>query len=234
MKQFFLKHILIFVALVCCKPLFSNAEVSKHIVVMGEHHGEYGRPLQLGTGWLALVKQNTKWKLSPTRILTKKVFDSTTDNEDEPIKKSGDAFSASKLNALSYVRHPSLKEGVVKSATFNLVNADADYSDVLLPSKGQYEIDWGKNKYILKLIEAKSDGYKLVVVFNNKDYIISTHDGNDQTIRLLWAGDLNNDSRIDFIIQDAGYNFGGQCLYLSNNSISTIPIQIDCHKSLGC
>lgn len=42
--------------------------------------------------------------------------------------------------------------------------------------------------------------------------VVSTYNG----VRLLWAGDLDGDRKLDFLFEDSGYNWASHRLFLSS------------------
>ncbi len=191
-------------------------------------------PRTFGDGWLALVKNgNRGWNLVPAKVKNKPCLD---------CELSERLVTSDKQNAIFLLRHTSLSAGPIQASRLNLGNS--------IMIETQVEIGFGGETYRIALEKPKSRKRKIAgdsYVERYREVVL--HKGSERTVigkrppkednegwhDLLWAGDLDHDGKLDFIIYD-GFNNGSlTCLYLSSVADEKqIVKRISCFSSSGC
>ena len=186
------------------------------------HRGE--APTQPGTGWLALTVVDGKWHLVPTKLTATM----GPDMGDEPPAQTGVEIKADAVDPIALLRAPGLKAGKVDTPDMRFRNNARVFEDGLslaIAFKGRdYHFDV-RNKVLTLTLGSTSQ--RLV------DDIGDPHE--DDSSSLLWAGDLDGDGQLDFLIGSTGKNSEGLCLYLSRAAAPGALVgNAGCLAATGC
>lgn len=172
--------------------------------------------------WFGLFKNNNDYKLSETKVSFKRVNDPIIDETDE--EKTGWEVSAQvkdtcvilieKLPYFSDGNISSVKvpENIYPEESFKFSYKDVEYTLFATgkKKKEQQDSDWivvSNYKLYLKTVVDGKEKTELLVAKKNFD---------DQMIRIIFAGDLDDDNKLDLIIDTAShYNVSSPTLYLS-------------------
>ncbi len=196
-------------------------------------------PKNIGVNWLALVKSsNEQWSLFPA---------TAKNGECSVCGLSDRKITSNQPNALFLLRHKDLKPGPVHSSPLNFgVYAGAhlfeNSSPVDMKFNGrEYRFAWGEKRSKITTLEdgEKIDsGYRSIVLIRGEEkQIIGKRPlWNDEgTHMLAWAGDLDGDGLLDFIIEDSFYNGSLTCLYLSSPAPKNKLVKrVSCYSTSGC
>jgi hypothetical protein len=221
----------------------------------GSAYHEDEVPLNPGKGWYALFQEGSRSRLVAATLTGRRAYNVVDDSEKGPF--TGVEITASPPEALVYLRHPSLRVGDVPS----VVVPQADTGDGPLRLKipahlyvpewnGQeqllpfHTLEFGKHTYqlsarihapVLKEYSQYNSFSLLLSLDGGRPITITTNEIDDeQQILLPWAGDLNQDGFLDFIVKKERYNNGATCWYLSRKSQPLSYEAIGCHGITGC
>ncbi|HIH2752794.1 hypothetical protein L3V59_24225 [Burkholderia aenigmatica] len=156
----------------------------------------------LGDGWLALAPDGHRWKLAPARIRL------------EPVQPDGSVVDVTSdvKNAVALLRCKSLRQGRVDAANLAFPNGGR----VIEPGPEPLRFAFHGRRYALRY--TASDG--VIADGDGKRSVLYDFGGSTPPFRvtLIWAGDLDRDGRLDFLIEfgsEIGSNF---CLFRSGNA----------------
>jgi hypothetical protein len=219
------------------------------------YHGNEA-PLNPGKGWYALFQEGSRSRLVAAKLTGRRAQDIVLDDDKGPF--TGVKITASPPKALAYLRHPSLRVGEMPSVILRKSGEEALRLDIqsyqnaperqrqrpLLPF---HDLEFREHAYQLNvrmhMSATEPNTYKsfslLLSLDGGSPITLSTDgwpdEGDDgQQILLLWAGDLNQDGFLDFIVEKTYYNNGATCWYLSRKSQPLSYEAVGCHKTSGC
>jgi hypothetical protein len=182
--------------------------------------------INLGGRWLALAPVDGLWHLVPTKVVTQLVHDPVLDSEGQ---KTGIQISAKEPNALALIKMPGLRPGKVDTPNMRFHGNPRDITPskgVTIPFKGvahQVIIVRGKLFLVRGLKRSKLDWLRLTRDFSER-------------ARLLWAGDLDGDGRLDLLVDYyERSDYTGACLFLSSSAEDGALLgRVVCHGDGGC
>ncbi len=166
------------------------------------HAGE--APMQPGTGWLALMVVDGKWHLVPTAVTAT----AAPDMADEPLTWTGVEIKADAVDPIALLRAPGLKPGKVDTPDMRFENKPR-----LLQAGSSIAIAFRGREYSFD-VRGKALELTLGAVSQRLVDDVGSAD-EDSTTSLLWAGDLDGDGQLDFLLETTGRNSESLCLYLS-------------------
>ncbi|MBC3882922.1 hypothetical protein H8K35_16120 [Undibacterium sp. LX40W] len=175
------------------------------------HNGEV--PSVAGKNWFGLYVNGDQAELRPTTPRIKTVFDGINDDESNKASYSGKEVSLKGPAPLLLMRRTGLEAGVLKQA--QLIHKDDGQTIQFENITYQVQYKCGsKNK------ESGAKSCKVYFIGNGLSQFLgdaSLIDDSEfsETIRVLWAGDLDRDGKIDFIIEKSRYNNSDTILMLS-------------------
>jgi hypothetical protein len=163
-------------------------------------------PLHPAPGGFALTVVDGLWHLVPATLSAKVT---STDPKGRPDMV---AISATPAEALAYLRLPSLSAGKVDTPDmrFKGVERDLGKGTVAVPFKG------GAWRF-----EARA-GAAWLTDGSVRQKIADTpppaNDDDPHSVSLLWAGDLDRDGRLDFLVAETGDDGATMCVWLSGRA----------------
>lgn len=193
----------------------------------GEYHGGEA-PYKLGSGWLALVPKSDGWYLVPAIATAKRINDPVLDDE----KQATGVRITAHDDAIALLRLPALRPGKVSTPNMRFKGINRPIS-VDTPMKidfngFSYQIEVKKSQEESKVFLRKGEQTTLL-----RDIDAGEPDS-DNSAALLWSGDLDGDGGLDLVVQFAGYNYGGTCVFLSGATRTSLVRQVACHRHIGC
>lgn len=205
------------------------------------HIGE--SPLKPGNGWLALRKGKNGWELVETAVKARKV-PGNTDYDIEIKNTHKDAIALFRLPQLSPgpVATPKLPKGILDT---NFHKTDGRYPSFSVQfNSAEYQFKGARRKVRFSYQGREStSAYDAVVVqsgsrssnIGDSGGDSSETDSDNNSIRVLWIGDLDMDGKLDLITSATGTNTTGLCLYLSSEAKGNqlFGRQV-CHEGSGC
>lgn len=238
------RGLLIACAIALCHGGLAAAESWVFLQPGALHVGE--APEAPGRGWLVLHRVGGVWRLSATRLTARRVDSAVTEYDVE--------ISSSKPQALAFVRLPGLRAGPVETPTgwerfFGVINMPDDAPEPVDAANGLrfngvvYRIDVQRE---LEQVPAQAGQAAHEVVRSASLSLVAggrrTEIGesgeatlSEDSNHIVWAGDLDRDGRLDFIVSTSGKNSGGLCLYLSRGAKSSELLRAPyCHIGTGC
>ena len=184
----------------------ASAQQTEWVVLLpaSYHRGE--APTQPGAGWLALTVVDGKWHLVPTKVTATM----GPDMGDEPPAQTGIEIKSDAVEPMALLRAPGLKAGKVDTPDMRFRGTSRYFSEgsVLdIAFKGR---SWRFEVRKRALYLTSGAGSQRVV----DDIFIDE----DSTMALVWAGDLDGDGQLDFLLASTGKNSNELCLYLSRGA----------------
>jgi len=210
------------------EPAAAAAEPEFHILQDGDaivyHPGE--APLHPGPGWLALDVVGGLWHLLPATLRGERARDEIADSDD------GVRLHADPAGALLYLRLPGLVAGKVDTPDLRFKGhaRELDASTALaLPFKGHvWNLDGRHGELVLS---EGSSRMSFGPMLARSDPDFDTEEG----LMLLWAGDLDRDGRLDFIVEGNGNNSKDVCVWLSSRAKpGELLGEPTCWHTIGC
>jgi hypothetical protein len=196
------------------------------LLIPGTYHdGE--APKKPGIGWLALVSVGGVWRLEPAIVRSTRVHDNVVDGDTE---KTGIEISSSYGDAIALLRISGVMPGKVDTPTMKFKGNPRYLSQKDAPLKilfkGQeYAIEANASGVYLRR------GAELTLLPD----ITAGGPESDDSASLQWAGDLDGDGKLDFLLAYGHSNSGGTCLFLSGNTSGGALVQkVACHGGIGC
>jgi hypothetical protein len=163
-------------------------------------------PLHPASGGLALAVVDGTWHLVPATLDTR--VPDPTGQPDSVL------LLATPPDALAYLRLPGLAAGKVDTPDmrFRGVERDISRKSVAIPFKGtpyRFELQAGSSWLTNGTLRQKVLAADPRVTGAEADML---------TVRLLWAGDLDHDGKLDFIIANWFDDGGTMCVWLSSRA----------------
>ena len=198
--------------------------ISPSFLLPGDYHNDEV-PDHPGTGWLALAPNAGGWELRAAIVKSERIEDVVLD---EPGQRTGIRIAANAQGALALLRLPYLKSGVRATASLK-----TDDEGAVLERGKALDFTFKDNPYRIETARGK------VVLSQDKvrtrlaDLEVNVEA--DEGSRVLWAGDLDDDGKLDLLMGYASKNGGGACLYLSSRAApGALVKQVACHGGIGC
>lgn len=172
--------------------------------------------------WFGLFKSNNEYSLSETKVFFNRVNDPVLDENDED--KTGWEVSASVkdtcvvlIEKLPYfidgkISNVKIPENIYPEENFKFSYKGIEYTLFATgkKKKEQSDADWIVVSNYKLYLSAVIDGKK------KTELLVSKKDFDDQMIQIMFAGDLDDDNKLDLIINTAShYNVSSPTLYLS-------------------
>jgi hypothetical protein len=185
------------------------ADAEWHLIGFAEHDTPFDKdelPLRPATGGLALTVVDGLWNLVPAKLSTR-----VADPAGHPDVV---LLVATPPDALAYLRLPALAAGKVDTPDmrFKDVLRDIGRTTVAVPFKAtpyRFELkagaSWLTNGTLRQEIAAA-------------DPKVTGPEADMRSVNLLWAGDLDHDGKLDFIISDWFDDGGTMCVWLSSRA----------------
>ncbi len=156
----------------------------------------------LGDGWLALAPDGNRWKLAPARIRL------------EPVQPDGIVVDVTPdvKHAVALLRCTSLRPGRVDAVNLAFPNGGR----VIEPGPEPLRFAFHGHRYALRYTASGA----VIAEGGGKRSVLHDFGGDPPPFRvtLIWAGDLDRDGRLDFLMEfgsEIGTNF---CLFTSGNA----------------
>ncbi len=182
------------------------------ILQVGSFHGDEV-PQNIGKDWFALVASKDRSELSAVTPKITTVYDSLLDDQKNKASYSGKQVAVSGKEPLLLIKMQGMSAGLV---------TQAEISD---SSNGQ-KIVFLNTEYLFQHKCEKPQAHKsltkcqIYLVGNGiTQWIADAQEGDDDyalNIRIMWAGDLDRDGKLDLISGESTNNYGGVVLYLSS------------------
>jgi hypothetical protein len=168
--------------------------------MLADDVGEAGT--DLGEGWLGLAPDGHRWKLAPARIRL------------EPAQPDGTVVDVTSnvKNAVALLRCKSLRQGRVDAANLTFPNG----ARVIEPGVDPLRFAFHGRQYTLRYTASGA----VIAEGDGKRSVLHDFGGSTPPFRttLIWAGDLDRDGRLDFLMEfesDLGASF---CLFTSGRA----------------
>lgn len=207
--------ILVLMTLTTAGTSVGNKFEKIQILSVGQFHGEE-ISAKTGETWYGLYQSTDGYRLRSFRIRVNQVNDPIVDDEGE---RTGKQVSVdSNTDPVFLVKGTeTLKERLVLSVFEGEANIGVGYFTGF-SVRG--------SKYYLQAVDGKSDddylpsGSKLVLSIGEKEQVIETlNNVNDPGWTILWAGDLDNDGKLDLYLDLSDhYNVSDRVLFLSTKA----------------
>lgn len=206
------------------------------------HKGE--APSSLGQGWLALRKGVNGWELSPTKITLRRRKSEVADYDVEIKSNYRDAVALFKLPHLTAGRidTPELPKGFLESffvkiddeyPTFKVTFNSVEYLFSGSKVQGAYSNREGQGVFSYDALVVGMGGRRSVVGDTGGDS--SETDSSQNSVQIIWVGDIDSDGKLDVITRVNLSNASGLCLYLSSEAKGTELFgKSICHEGSGC
>lgn len=167
-----------------------------------------------GDSWFGLYTSNGKYVLNPTKLSVR------TQRDEEYIWK--EISIRNKNEPMFLVKNlKNLKKGKVKTLFHNYnwrENYKDDFEATTIDNEFIKSFSIGENNYTLRVKEGFSESEEPIMVLvledgNTSQIIGSAYNAEDNYVGYLnWAGDLDNDGKLDFFME---YYLGEKCAYAS-------------------
>lgn len=189
------------------------------ILETGAFHGEEVSA-KTGETWLGLFKQGGNYSLLPVVITVENVHDPISDN-DESEKTGKEIKVLGQENAVFLIRGKGFGQYRPVKTIFN--------SDTNIESDFDETYQFGGKKYNLRVETERKDNEnpkllnetsKLILTEGKSSQIIySVEECDDCSWQIKWAGDLDNDGKLDFYLQlNDHYNVASMKIFLSSEA----------------
>lgn len=193
--------------------LQQNAEHS--ILVGGKRHAE-DAPSRAGGGWLALDVVGGHWELVPVGVSLRSFNDEKTHAQG---KKTGVNISTKRPQAVALLRDRSLRAGRVDGVELgiagrvNLLGASNPSASVILKAdeyKFRAQVSDSERRLCSVFVATNDSAPEFSGSFEMEK------NSTGESLFLLWAGDLNRDGILDFILMHHSETRSGQSFFLSS------------------
>jgi hypothetical protein len=220
-------YLSVFSSLAISQELGDEIKQDWKILAPGEYHdGE--APKVPGIGWLALQMRDGRWQLVPTELKSERVKDLLLDEGEQ---KTGIKITSLHQDAIAYLRLPVIKPGAVNAASV-WFKKDAPHN--IAAKQKPLRINFNRQRYEL----AATSSYAYIKKGAHSTLLEEFRGGEGgelNKLELVWAGDLDQDGRLDLITLKSGYNTSALCLHLSSKATENHVVElVDCHSSTGC
>jgi hypothetical protein len=195
-----------------------NAEHA--ILVEGKRPGAHA-PARAGGGWLALDSVGGHWELVPVGVSLKKFYDETADAKGQ---KTGVKISTKRPGAVAVLKDSSLRAGRVDGVDLgaagraNLLGASSPSASVVFQAdeyKFSARAASGEQRLCSVYIATNDSSPELAGSFELEK------EAKAESLFLLWAGDLNHDGILDFLLVHHSETRSGQSFYISSRADRT-------------
>lgn len=176
------------------------------------HSGEV--PSVAGKNWLGMFVDGERTELRAVAPRIKTVFDGINDDESNKASYTGKEVSLKGPEHLLVLRRSGLESGTIVQARLS----DTDHGQTAQFENISYEI---LHKCKAKNKETGFQSCKVYVVGKGvSQWLGDTNEHSDsdfaETIRIVWAGGLDRDGKVDFIVEKSRYNNSDTILMLSS------------------
>jgi hypothetical protein len=210
------------------------------LLLTGEFHGDEIQTAG-GSGWLALVGSGSRMSLDPVVVTVTPVRDHLADGDSGPISGKRVSVSVSDTHPVLLVRGiPALQEGPVTEAQFDCAGCGQPTEFNLHRS---FRLRLDGEVYELEAFPPQPDE-----PFDENSEIRLSHGAAVQVIhratrvpddanwRVIWAGDLDRDGRLDLFVDTADhYNMGrGRLLLSSAAGPGELVGEVAVFETIGC
>lgn len=218
-----------------------DAKFSIKLLETGEFHGDEIRA-QSNQTWLGLFKKGNKFFLAPTKIKVKTVFDVIADNE-EKVEKTGRSVSVSGKNQPVFLlKNVSLlKQRKITTVFYEegegsleATNINNSTEKILKLNDVSYNLNVSTKKEKSGLLDETS---KLILSNGKIEQIIySQKKCDDCGWGIYWAGDLDNDGKLDLYFNLTNhYNVNHRRLFLSSQAEpGKLVKEVANFRTVGC
>lgn len=196
-----------------------------NLIQLSSYHEDEAK-MNSGTNFFGVTEYKGNYFIKKDKIFVRNVHDNIVDKENE---KTGRELYSKKANVEYFflLRGIDVKENFkipgIKKGKYGEIRESLTIED----NKGQ--------KY--NFLSSINPKYKLILHMKNQKITLFERDwSNDKIPSIEWAGDINGDGILDFLIDDSfHYNMSSMTLYVSeiiSGKITFIPV--GCIKSGGC
>lgn len=194
---------------------------AEHSILVGGKHRAGDAPSRAGGGWLALDVVGGHWELVPVGVSMKSLYDEKADANG---KKTGVKISSKRPQAASLLRDRSLRAGRVEGCELgvagrvNLLGASNPSTSVVLQAD--------EYKFRVQILDSERLLCSVFVATNDSapEFAGSFEmekESKGESLFLHWAGDLNRDGILDFVLMHHSETRSGQSFFLSSRSDRT-------------
>lgn len=214
------------------------------MMMTGEFHGDE-IDAKSGEKWLGLFVEKGKSYLAWTKIKVRRVRDFMDDEKSK--EKNGKSVRVeNKIKPIFLLKHAGMLGG---GDTKTVFSAEKEMGDDYNPeesiSSNKYKRDFkiGGKTYTLKIVnednaatEYDVSKAKLVLVSGDTEQILADlSKGRVEFLGLIWAGDLDNDGKLDLYMNLSRENQTGNTLFLSSQAEKGILIKaVAVFGTVGC
>ena len=212
---------------------------SSYVLMPYQYHGDEVTDEMKNATWYVLSKGGNGHKLSKSEVKFERVFDAIAD--DDTTQKTGWDVTSLGDDDILLGNVVGLSEGAVSSATLKStrINPGEQYGfningrDYRLLATGyKMEADNSSEGYIRnykvyleQMINGKVDRRIL--------YATPYYNKMDSEMSILFVGDLNNDNKLDIVMNRVAYNSSTLILYMSGKKSEDLKV-IAIHEAVGC
>ncbi len=209
------------------------AELRPQILINGQFHADEV-PIDPGRGWLALSVMAGSWHLTPTKVMTKRVYDPVLDAEGA---KTGILIESAHPEAIAYLRVSGFSSGKVDTPAMRFLAKPR----ALVPQMKKIVMFFHGRRYeIVARGSAETAAISIANAWGMTEIAqVSTKglesDASPDAAELLWAGDLDRDGALDLVLRYQSYNASSVCLFLSSKKPKGGLVgKLDCVSGVGC
>lgn len=212
-----------------------------NILTVGTFHGDEVWDDADKGKWFGLFQGKTGFYIAETKLKTKRIHDEVLDENEntgwdvQTIHKDTALILIEGLNSLTphNVQQAVLsKEQILPGDTLRINYLGIDYTIFATGGKKKVHDDsewfdvWNYKLYLTALIKGKQ----------HKSLLVAQPNFDDQMIRLIFAGDIDEDGILDLIIDTSRhYNATSPTIYLSKPAYNGEVVKpIGGHTSVGC
>jgi hypothetical protein len=195
-----------------------NADYS--ILVDGKRRGA-DAPVRAGGGWLALDAVGGHWELLPVGVFIRGFYDEKVDAKGQ---KTGVKISSKRPQAVALLRDRSLRAGRVDGVNLGV----AGRVNLLGASNPSASVVFQADEYRFSAQAVKGDQRLCSVYVATNDSAPECvgsfemeEEAKPESLFLLWAGDLNRDGIMDFLLMHYSETRSGQSFFLSSKGDRT-------------
>lgn len=219
-----------------------DAKFKIKLLETGEFHGDEVKA-KSGETWLGLFKQGDSFSLLSTNIKVKRVFDVIIDDEEKG-EKTGKGVSVTRKNQPIFLLKNAdfLKQGKIKTVFYEFEKSE-DSEGIWVDNNFNQMFSLNAARYNLLVTTKKEKGSwidetsKLVLSDGKTEQIIYSQKRCDDCMwRLIWAGDLDKDGKLDLYLDlHDHYNVMQRRLFLSSQAEEgKLVKEIANFRTVGC